>query len=150
VLADAVAVGADGKATIIGAGVGRVNATTLPWSLAQLCVYLTLEGEGDDDAPGTHHDLYVRVLAPDDVLVAQIGGPFDAPSGAPDGMGMVLLNAVPVFQQLQFAAAGRHMVHVIVDDHPVGSYPLDVVLVPGGMQTTWSPIPVPEPQQTTA
>ncbi len=144
-LADVVILQPDGKTAILGAGIDRIMASRFPWAQAQLSVFVSLEGEGDEDGPGTEHDLRIRIRDPNSEVIAELGGPFTVETRYEDSPAMPgLQNAGMVFQQIQFPTEGVYSVEALIDQRDPETVRFNVVLGPP-QQTQWAHVPAAGP-----
>lgn len=144
-LADAVIVQPDGKTSILGAGIDRIMARQFPWAQAQLSVFVSIESEGDEDGPGTEHDLRIRIRDPNSQVIAELGGPFTVQAQYEDSYAMPSLqNAGMVFQQVQFPSEGVYSVEAVVDQSEPATARFNVVLVPPH-EHQWTHVPAAGP-----
>ena len=129
-LADSIAVLADGKAMISGAGVGKVYGSEFPWTLQQLAAYVTLEA--DSETSGSTHTASIDLVDADGAPTGtSLGGPFQIPSpDTPDAP--LLITLAPTFGGVVFERPGLYSVRVRVDDEILGQWPLHVVRVSEG------------------
>jgi hypothetical protein len=125
-LADAVAVGPEGKAFIHGAGIDRVHAMTFPWTQPQLAAYITLLRE--EEQFGSDHYFRFRFLRPDGSrLGPEIGGNFRIPTPQ-DPDSPVQMNLALALAGIEFPEAGRYEAELEVDEEVLDSLPLVVAL----------------------
>jgi len=124
-IADAVTFGSDRKVYIHGGGVGKLYATSFPWTQPQLAVYVSLLPE-DEDEPGSDHNLTVDFEAPGgEVLEAMISGGFRIPPPDRDDF-RPLITFGSQFVGAAFPGAGLYWVRVLYDEREVGRHPLEL------------------------
>lgn len=136
-LADAARV-AENKLYVFGGQWDRIYATAFPATHPRLTIVLVIEVSYAEAL--TDHHLRVALMRDGDPMGAEARGLINvghAPGTTPGAPSYVPIT-LP-FELIQFEHPGRYEWAVTINDEPMGSIPLEVVMAPGAVEEQVQP-----------